>query len=218
MSRIDVKLLKDTDSKLKTRYSERFEKFGQDPRSLGWDTKSNQHVRYRTAVNSVDLSGHSILDVGCGLADFYDYLEKNDVPIKKYTGMDIIPGFIESCANRHTSSDFMLGNLLIDGPQSNSFDTICMFGLLNFRFSEFDNEEFAKDMIEEAFKVSNKSVIVDMLSAHVDSSYPKEDFVFYYDPAKMLEFALTLTPHVQLIHDYESIPQREFTLVLRKGA
>jgi hypothetical protein len=55
-----------------------------------------------------------------------------------------------------------------------------------------------------------------MLSTVTDAKFPKEDFVHYYDPADMLRFALSVTPHVALRHDYRSIPQREFMLVLRR--
>ena len=81
---------------------------------------------------------------------------------------------------------------------------------------DIDNETFSKKMIAAAFKISKKAVIVDMLSLMIDSSYAKEDFVFYHNPLKMLDFSLSLTPHVQLRHDYGSIPQREFLLILRK--
>ena len=217
MLKIDSDVLRAADKKLVERYSQRFEKFGNDPRSLGWDTKDNQRVRYRTATDSVDLAGRSILDVGCGLADFHDYIQERRIPIKSYSGMDIIPDFVESCRTHYSSQEFFLGNLLLDAPPPDSYDTVCMFGLLNFRFSDFDNRIFAEEMINSAFQVARHSVIVDMLSANVDVSYPKEDFVFYYNPTEMLDFSLSLTPHVQLRHDYESIPQREFTLVLKKA-
>jgi hypothetical protein len=57
-----------------------------------------------------------------------------------------------------------------------------------------------------------------MLSSVRDTSYPAEDFVYYYDPAEMLAFALSLTPHVTLKHDHGSIPQREMVLILRRRA
>lgn len=43
-----------------------------------------------------------------------------------------------------------------------------------------------------------------------------EDFVFYHDPAEMLNYALTVTPDVTLHHNYLPIPQKEFMLVLYK--
>jgi len=59
-------------------------------------------------------------------------------------------------------------------------------------------------------------LVVDFLSLQYAPNYPKEDFVFYHDPLKMLEFAFELTPNVLLKHNYAPIPQREFMLYLYK--
>ena len=69
-------------------------------------------------------------------------------------------------------------------------------------------------MIKKAFSAVSETLVVDFLSLYRIPDYPKEDFVFYHDPSEMLAFALELTPNVRLIHDYEAIPQKEFTLVL----
>jgi SAM-dependent methyltransferase len=219
MKKIDSKILIDVDKSLRSRYSVKLKKFGYDPRTLGWDTKENQYTRFRVATNSISMENSQILDVGCGLADFYTYLKERKVNISTYSGIDINPEFIDACKKSHHDADnFMVRNILIDSPKRNSYDVVSMFGVLNFKFSEFDNEIFAREMIEQAFKISRKAVVVDMLSERYDLTYQKEDFVHYYNPVKMLDFALSLTPHVQLRHDYASIPQREFLLVLRKDS
>jgi hypothetical protein len=93
-----------------------------------------------------------------------------------------------------------------------------MLGLLNLNFHEdFDNLTYSKLMITNAFSAVNELLIVDFLSNRLTPDYPKEDFVFYHDPAKMLDFALTLTPNVVLKHNYAPIPQREFLLALYKN-
>ena len=71
-------------------------------------------------------------------------------------------------------------------------------------------------MIQSAFNLSDELLIVDMLSNNLDENYKKEKFVNYFDPLKIMDFALKLSPHIKLIHDYVSIPQREFMLIIRK--
>ena len=56
-----------------------------------------------------------------------------------------------------------------------------------------------------------------MLSSKLDISYKKENFVNYFDPLKVLNLVFNLSPYVKLIHDYISIPQREFMLIIRKN-
>mgnify|MGYP006423994939 FL=1 len=217
MERIDSKLLAGVDKDLRNRYSNRLKQFGYDPRTLGWDTKDNQYTRFKVATNSIDMTNLDVLDVGCGLADFYTFLKEQEINISTYSGLDINPELIDACKKLHHDVDnFMVSNILIDPPELDSCDVVTMFGVLNFKFTEFDNEDFARDMIAQAYKTSRKAVVVDMLSLRHDSMYKKENFVHYYDPVKLLDFALSLTPHVQLRHDYASIPQREFLLILRK--
>ncbi|PJZ58150.1 class I SAM-dependent methyltransferase [Leptospira barantonii] len=212
--------LNNVDKKLIERYSTRYQKFGQDPRTLGWDNKTNQEIRFKNAVRGVDISGKKILDIGCGFADFNQFL-LNDSGGKnfEYSGADINPDLIGECKTRFPKSNFEIVNILSEPGriQENSYDVVSMFGVLNFKFAEIQNLDFAKGMIEQAFRYAKEVLVVDMLSQVFDAKYPPDDFVYYYDPAEMLKFALTLTPHVSLIQDYISIPQREFVLQLRKS-
>jgi len=219
MNKIDNDLVRQVDDRLCKRYTDRLQEFGYDPRTLGWDTLENQKTRFRTAVDTVDLTNASLLDIGCGLADFYFYLRERGVELSRYTGMDINQDLINACQSKTVDSDtgFIVGNLLLNPPKPESYDVVCLFGLLNFRFNEFENKDFARQMISQAFQVARQTVVVDMLSALHDPGYQSEDFVYYYDPMEMLDFAFSLTPHVQIRHDYRSIPQREFMLILRKS-
>ncbi len=214
---IDIEILKQVDRQLIDRYSNRYHQFGVDPRTLGWDKTSSQETRFAVAVNSIDFSNKTILDIGCGFADFYGFLDRQfGVEQHLYTGFDINPDLIEECQKKYPQSDFDRVNILIDSPLDRTWDIVTLFGILNFRFQEFENLDFAKSTIEKAFELCNEALVVDMLSAKFDRSYPPEDFVYYYNPLEMLDFALNLTPHVILRHDYASIPQREFMLILRK--
>jgi SAM-dependent methyltransferase len=214
---IDHNLLIQSDKVLNHRYSKRFMKFGDDPRTLGWDTLENQRVRFNTATNTINMSNLSILDVGCGLADFHAYLRNTDINISSYTGIDINSDLIEACRKKdHEAKDFKVRNILTNPMPSDSYDIVTMFGVLNFKFKKLKNETFAKEMIKQGFNAARNVLVVDMLSTKIDSNYPVEDFVYYYDPSKILDFALSLTPYVQMRHDYASIPQREFLLVLKK--
>jgi len=215
---ISQEALRNVDQQLIDRYSQRLETFGRDPRTLGWDSRQSQDTRFAIACDSVTFSHKTILDIGCGLADFYDYLSQQKLlSLGNYTGFDINPALIQECQQRFPQCTFAVQNILIDPLPAQIWDVVTLFGLLNFRFQDFANLDFAKQMITQAFALSQETLIVDMLSANVDANYPPEDFVYYYKPSEMLDFALSLTPHVMLRHDYRSIPQREFMLILKKS-
>lgn len=212
--------LENIDKKLVERYSTRYKKFGQDPKTLGWDNKTNQEVRFKNAIRSIDVVGKKVLDIGCGFADFHQFLlESFDSNEYQYSGIDINPDLIGECQNRFPNSQFYIGNILSQPNiiSQEAYDVVSMFGVLNFKFSEIQNIDFAQSMIKQAFEYTKEVLVVDMLSSVLDSKYPPDDFVYYYNPVEMLKFALSLTPHVSLIQDYASIPQREFILQLRKS-
>jgi ubiquinone/menaquinone biosynthesis C-methylase UbiE len=215
---IERRFLPALDERMVDRYSTRFRQFGADPRTLGWDRRESQAVRFASAARAVSFGGRSVLDIGCGLADFGDFLYRNPaLAPSKYSGIDINPDLIEVCCQRHPSGSFEVRNVLRQPYGEERWDVVTMFGLLNLRFTEFSNEEYAREFIAEAFRICGEALVVDMLSARTDAAYMPEDFVYYYQPTAMLDFALSLTPHVMLLHDYPSIPQREFMLVLRKN-
>jgi SAM-dependent methyltransferase len=216
MPDIETATLRAVDEKLVERYSTRLTKFGDDPRTLGWDKRESQHARFSVAINTFDFRGRSVLDVGCGLADFRDFLDERGIGVASYTGCDINADLLKRCRERLPKDAFHKANLLVDDLPGAPYDVVTIFGVLNFRFKEFSNEDFARGMLRRAFEHCREAVVVDMLTESHDAIYPKEDFVYYYDPVEMLKFALSLTPHVSLRHDYRSIPQREMMLVLRK--
>lgn len=212
---IDSNLLCQVDDRLNKRYSDRLEKFGSDPRTLGWDTRAHQIKRFSAANRFIPKSATSIVDIGCGLADFYEYLDHKNRKID-YTGVDINPDLLHECKHRYPNNHFYCTNILNDDTAHLSAEWGVMFGVLNFRFDEFNNMEYAKQMIENAFSIVSDGLIVDMLSVNLSPGYPEEDFVYYYKPGDMLNMALEMTNNVMLVHDYEAIPQKEFFLVMRK--
>lgn len=217
MSEIDKSLLRSVDESLVERYSSRLARFGEDPRTLGWDRRESQAARFAVAADSFPFRGKTVLDLGCGLADFLAFLRERGEAPAAYSGVDINPDLLRHCRERFPESDFHRANVLVDEVPEPRREVVVLFGVLNFRFKEFANRDFAKGMIRRAFELCREAVVVDMLSARRDEGYPEEDFVYYYDPSEILEFALELTPHVSFRHDYPSIPQREMMLILRKS-
>lgn len=205
------------DDMLRQRYSKRFHSMGADPRSLGWDTRAHQWARFEAARESVDFDGRSVLDIGCGLADFYDFLMQHDQGRPaRYTGFDITSEFVAHCQARLPDCHFEERNVLVD-PPAERWDIVTAFGLANLRLQNLDNVAFARTLMQTAFSLCGQAALVDMLTDHRDPAYPEEGFVYYYDPAEMLRIALDITPHVAIRHDRPSIPQREMLIVMKRA-
>lgn len=198
------------------RYSDRLKKLGRDPRTLGWDTADHQRQRFAAALRLTPCAGKELIDIGCGFGDLLTFLDGRRERPRTYTGLDINSELLGVAAQLHPSARFECRNILTDPLPSQSADIVTVFGVLNWRLPVGDNLQHARAVIGGAWEAAREAVVVDMLSEEADVAYPREDFVFYYRPVDMLAFALTLTPYVALLHEYPGIPQREFTLVLRR--
>jgi len=199
------------------RYSDRYKKTGRSVESLGWGSVEQQECRFEEVLKCTNLHNKSILDIGCGFGDFHLFIESRNVDYKNYIGWDINKNMIsEANRNIHPKARFKVADLLCE-ESSIQTDIVIMLGLLNFNLkNEFDNMEYSKKMIKNAFFHCNERLIVDFLSSNLTMDYPKEDFVFYHNPGEVLNFALSLTKNASLIHNYRPIPQKEFLLVLEK--
>ncbi|EMI20549.1 Methyltransferase type 11 domain protein [Rhodopirellula maiorica SM1] len=207
----------------KERYSKRYQELGKHIRTLGWGSQEQQAYRFEQTLHcGVDFENASVLDIGCGFGDYYEFLQSKGVKVAQYIGSDLNADFIREAKQRYNDpiASFRNDNILTcqnDDPPS--ADIGIMLGLLNFNWKgSADNLTYSRQAIQNAFRLVKKTLIVDFLSTQLTDTYPKEDFVYYHSPCSALEIGFELTPHVSLKHDYLPIPQREFLLVLNKTA
>ncbi|NOX15367.1 MAG: class I SAM-dependent methyltransferase [Epsilonproteobacteria bacterium] len=203
------------------RYTNRYKKLGYHIKTLGWGTKEQQDYRFsKTLDEAIDFSGKSILDIGCGFGDYFNFLKSNNINFSHYIGYDINENLVNEAKKLYASkkSTFNVTNILKTN-EKNIADIGVMLGLLNFNLKDkFDNYEYSKKMILKAFSLVNEVLIVDFLSTKLIDNYPKEDFVFYHNPSKMIDFAFILSNNVILKHNYAPIPQKEFMLFIFKDS
>ena len=157
-----------------------------------------------------------MLDYGCGFADLAGYLTESGLAPERFVGVDLNPEFIEVARRRYPDGEFHVNAMSGENPGSWRADVVVMLGLLNYRQAGLDNEAFARRMMQMAFGWAEECLVCDFLSSEPTPGYEVEDWVNYYPPGRVLEWALELSPWVSLRHDYEPIPQRESLVVIRK--
>jgi len=201
------------------RYNSRYEKFGVDVKTLGWGSNEQQRYRFEQTLRSgFDFTGKSLLDIGCGFGDYADFLSSIG-QAGSYVGWDINDNLIRDARKKHSGREnttFSVTDMLRREATEPVADIGIMLGLLNFNLQPLDNLDYSKKMIRSAYKSVRQLLVVDFLSAFTDPNYPKEDFVYYHDPAEILRFCLELTSNTVLKHDYAPIPQKEFMVFLFK--
>ena len=192
------------------RYARRFEEFGVDVRSLASGTDERHRLQHRVHAGAGDLRGKTILDIGCGLAHYYEFLRTLDIPFQ-YVGYDIVPAFIESNRQRYPDVHFELRDVTRDGI-AHAADFVVLCEVFNNRFTDDSNMDVARQVLRASFAAAREAVSMDMLSTYVDYQTPN---AFHFSPEEMFAFAKTLTPFVRLRHDYLPF---HFTLFLFKEA
>ena len=181
------------------RYRNRLSKCGPTFESLGSGSKKHQNIRFNVLKNVGNLSGKRVLDVGCGLGDFYKFLESKEIRVE-YTGVDLVPEFIEACTSQFQKPIFEVRDILEKPFPSKSFDFVFCSQVLNYNFKVKDNYSYAKKMLRAMHGFSREAIACDFLTSFVDF---EEEHLFYYDPLKIFKFCKRLSKRVNLVHSYK---------------
>jgi 2-polyprenyl-3-methyl-5-hydroxy-6-metoxy-1,4-benzoquinol methylase len=189
------------------RYKKRIEEFGVTFDSLKSGSVEKQMLRHSVHLDSFRTENPSVLDIGCGLGSFYVFLE--DKLKFEYTGIDIIPEYIDYCKANYTNCSFELKNVFETGIGAN-YDNIVLSQVLNNRYKDSDNMAVLERMMEMCFEKANVGVSIDLMSDYVDF---KIDDLYYYSPEKVFSLARKFTKRVMLRHDYRPF---EFCVQLYK--
>ena len=197
------------------RYHKRYLEHGVSHLTLGWGSREQQQYRFDVVLGNVAVASRSVLDIGCGFGDLLGYMDNRQVKQGCYTGLDVNTELVEDASRLYPHGTF-IDKPLTEVDDSLRSDVVIMLGLMNFKQDKIANMDYARLMVEKAFSLTGYALVVDFLSARVIDGYPKEDFVYYYEPADVLDMGLSISADVKLVHDYKPIPQKEMMMILYK--
>jgi SAM-dependent methyltransferase len=192
------------------RYAARFAEHGVDLRALNPGDPEKYRRQHEVHASVGDLDGATILDVGCGLAHYYEFLRARGQRVR-YIGYDIVAPFLDADRERFPEAEFHLRDVTCK-PVLHEADYAVMCQVFNNRYEHADNREVVRTALRATFAKARRGVSIDMLSAYVNYEEPH---LFYFSPEEMFAFAKSLTPFVRLRHDY--LPHH-FTLFLYREA
>lgn len=185
-------------------YSRLLREHGLSYKSLHWGSHESQFKRFEILADIGDLDGESLLDVGCGLCDFFDYLSEMGVHAD-YHGLDLEADMIAASRKRFASINLMVGDVLdLDGDAK--YDYVVSSGI----FTYFPDENAIFRAVAAMFCHARKGVAFNALSPWANNHHPGE---INPDPLRLIEKCTDLTKNLVLRHDY--MPH-DFTVYLYK--
>ncbi len=207
-----VYLSEEEKARVVKRYLDRYAEHGIHVDTLKSGGAEKQFIRHSVHASMFDLAGKHVLDVGCGIGMFYEYLKSLPTKIASYTGLDIVDPFIESNRVRFPEARFDKVDVFRAPLDAYQADIVFMSQVFNNKYKDADNEEIAREAIRRFFSIARVGLAIDFMTSYVDYT---EAELYYFSPEKMLAFAKTMTRTVALRHDYLPF---EFTLSLYKTA
>jgi SAM-dependent methyltransferase len=126
-----------------------------------WSSRDAQEKRFEALLDIGDLTDKEILDVGAGYCDLLDYLEKRNIKIKKYVGIDIVPEIVKKARELHPNVNIEIRDIQKDSIEENSFDYV--FGSGIFALQSQDWNSYVVDMLKKMLLASKVGVGVNFL-------------------------------------------------------
>jgi SAM-dependent methyltransferase len=169
--------------------------------SVGWGSRKTQFIRFKALSNVADISDMKIMDVGCGLGHFVDYIDEAGISVD-YQGIDYLDEMVKRALVRHPSRNFKVSNILREKP-NRDYDYIFASGLFTYA-----NMEMLQSTVSAMFRGYRRGISFNSLSSW---AICKDSNEYYANPLKVVEFCKTLSSNLTLVHNY--LPN-DFTVYL----
>lgn len=172
---------------------------------LGWENRTAQDLRFQVLVQEVPLSGRRLLDVGCGIADLWAYMDARGMDVR-YTGVDVSPGMVARARERFPGIDVRCVDVFeSDRFAESRFHVVFASGIFNLDLG--NNYRFLERALQRFFSLAESHVVFNLL--HRRAPEPEEPY-FYYDPETVRALLSRYPCGVRVVDDY--LPN-DFTVI-----
>jgi len=190
-------------------YTKAFLEYGPCPRGITWGSEASQIIRFDVMKGIGSLDGASILDFGCGMGDFYGYLEKyTKADLSKYVGIDINNILLQEARKRYPNANFLIRDILKNPFSENSFDFVLSSGAFAILTPNWNDFTFMN--LDNLFSFCKKGMGINFLTSFSDSNTGSH----YVNPCFMLEESCRrYSKKIVIRHDYKD---NDFTIFVYK--
>ena len=177
------------------RHRDSLKRHGYHPNALYWSSREIQEVRFRVLAEIGIKSGDSVLDVGCGFADFKSWMKGQGRDIC-YTGVDLSPDLIRVAREKHPDAVLHCGELSDFDFASASFDWVVLSGALNEQLH--DDGVYAHKIISSMFELCRVGLAFNLLDARSLKAHDLRSF----ESDEIVSYCSKLSPHIKVIDGY----------------
>ena len=178
-------------------YQNSISKYGISAKGVHWDSKTTQYKRFDAITSFIANNDNTLIDAGCGFAEYYKYLKINNYKHIKYIGYDCYENFITISKQRFSNINIQHKDILKDDLLSADY-YVCS-GALNIL-----KKEEVKLFIKNCFSKSKKAFIF---------NYLKEQNISNYSINEIVNICKVFSPNISIKDDYLD---NDFTIYLFK--
>ena len=185
------------DETVKDFFNKLAEKHGYSSKSLAYGSDKSQEIKFDIVTEVGIEDGCSILDVGCGFGDYFNYLKQKGIKNVKYCGIDISNKIVDFAKEKNSSVNVIQGNVL-DLSDDEKYDYVISLGFNCVKTGS--NWETLTQVLDKMWKLSKKGIAYNAVSTFSEDSPRK---IYFVSPAKVIDYIMNnLTYKVVFRHDY----------------
>lgn len=164
--------------------------------SLLWASPSTQHARFEAIRRACNPGGKRILDVGCGRADFCDFLLKRGVRYVQYTGLEAVDELAAAARRKAQPRSLIVRGDFVKEPARLlvGADLVVFSGSLN----TLDTRSFYAT-IRVAFDAAAGALVFNFLASPMLAA---QSYLTWHKPEDVLAAIKDWTPRVRVLDDY----------------
>ena len=185
------------DEIVKDFFNKLVEKHGYSPKSLAYSGEKSQKIKFNIVTEVGIEDNCSVLDVGCGFGDYFNYLKQKGVKNVKYCGIDISNKIVDFAKEKNSLVNVIQGNVL-DLSDDEKYDYVISLGFNCVKTGH--NWETLTQVLNKMWKLSKKGIAYNATSTFGKISSRE---IYFISPVKVIDYIMNhLTYKVVFRHDY----------------
>jgi len=169
-------------------------KYGAGFGTLLWASPKTQAIRFKALLQAVDISNLAVMDVGCGRADFLEFMLNTHRYPRSYTGIEAVETLVHAAERKKLPNCKIVHGDFVANPKllSTSADVLFYSGSLN----TMDSKAFFSS-IQAGFDAALQAVVFNFLCSPFLAG---SSHLAWHSAEEVMEFARGLSNRVKL-HD-----------------